>query len=188
MIGNLNHVAIAVPDLDAAIAQYQNVFGVFVTSPIDLPDHGVRVAIVKLSNTKVELITPLGENSPIQNFLVKHPQGGIHHLCYEVPDILQARDQLTANNIQVLGDGTPKNGYHGTPVLFFNPQDSMGTLIELEEVKSAKTQGRVEIGRISPSHGYRTSDPNSLEGVDGVGIRVEVDYKTTTPKDNMEDN
>lgn len=188
MIGNLNHIAIAVPDIDIAIEQYQNTFGAFVTTPVDLPDHGVRVAIVNLPNTKVELITPLGDTSPIQNFLQKHPQGGIHHLCYEVPDILAARDQLIARQVQVIGDGTPKSGYHGNPVLFFTPQDCLGVLIELEQVSAIKTQGRVEIGRIGPGHTHHKTPEDSLEGMEGVGIRVEVDYKSPTPKDNLEDN
>ncbi|MBS0271292.1 MAG: methylmalonyl-CoA epimerase [Proteobacteria bacterium] len=187
MIGNLNHVAIAVPDLDAAINQYQSTFGAFVTTPQDLPNHGIRVAIVNLPNTKIELITPLGEASPIQNFLQKNPQGGIHHLCYEVPDIAAARDKLAAAGMEVIGDGMPTLGYHNNPVLFFNPKDCLGALIELEEVASLKSQSRVEIELLA-THKEPPSSHNTLEGTRGVGIRVEVDYKRSTPQDNKEDN
>lgn len=182
MIGNLNHVAIAVPDLDAAIHQYQSTFGAFVTSPQDLPNQGVRLAIVNLPNTKIELLTPLNDFSPIHTFLQKHPQGGLHHLCYEVPNIEIARDKLIADGIQVIGDGTPTLGYHNTPVLFFMPQDCLGTLIELEEITIPKPQ-------FEPvTHKEPFSPGNSLEGMRGVGIQVEVDYKSPTPLDNKEDN
>lgn len=188
MIGSLVHVAIAVPDLDAAIQQYKDVFGAFVTSPIDAPDHGVRLAIVNLNNTKIELITPLGENSPIQKFLEKNPQGGIHHICYEVANLIEARDKLVANNVAVIGDGEPKQGYRGNPVLFFNPKNSFGTLIELEETKHVQGAGRVAISPIkSATHPHYVED-STLQGIDGVGLRVEVDYRVKTPKDNKEDN
>ncbi|OJW53309.1 MAG: methylmalonyl-CoA epimerase [Alphaproteobacteria bacterium 41-28] len=186
MIGNLNHVAIAVPDLNAAILQYQNVFGAFVTSPQDLPEHGVRIAVVNLSNTKIELITPLGEDSPIQKFLKTHPQGGIHHLCYEVPDIKAALQQLQAAGLQVIGDGTPKLGYQEKPVLFFNPKDALGVLIELEEVRTAEVQGPLK--HISPLHTAYKSSIHSLEGVEGVEVDVETDFRQLTPPDNMEGN
>ncbi len=134
MIGRLNHVAIAVPDLDAAIAQYSGALGADVGAPQDEPDHGVTVVFINLPNTKIELLYPLGESSPITGFLEKNPSGGIHHICYEVDDITAARDRLTASGARVLGDGTPKIGAHGKPVLFLHPKDFNGCLIELEEV------------------------------------------------------
>ena len=134
MIGRLNHVAIAVPDLDAAIAQYATTLGADVGAPQDEPDHGVTVVFITLPNTKIELLYPLGEGSPITGFLEKNPSGGIHHMCYEVEDILRARDQLQSQGARVLGDGEPKIGAHGKPVLFLHPKDFNGCLIELEEV------------------------------------------------------
>ena len=134
MIGRLNHVAIAVPDLDAASAQYKNTLGANVGAPQDEPDHGVTVVFIELPNTKIELLYPLGEDSPIQNFLDKNPSGGIHHMCYEVDDILAARDKLLAEGARVLGTGDPKIGAHGKPVLFLHPKDFNGCLIELEQV------------------------------------------------------
>jgi len=134
MIGRLNHVAIAVPDMDAAVAQYRNMLGVSVTAPQDQPDHGVTVAFVLLPNTKIEFLQPLGDSSPITAFLAKNPAGGLHHICYEVDDILSARDQLVTAGARILGDGAPKTGAHGKPVLFLHPKDFNGTLIELEEV------------------------------------------------------
>lgn len=134
MIGRLNHVAIAVPDLEAAAKQYANTLGAKVGEPQDEPDHGVTVVFIELPNTKIELLYPLGENSPIQNFLDKNPAGGIHHICYEVEDILKARDQLAANGARVLGSGEPKIGAHGKPVLFLHPKDFNGCLVELEQV------------------------------------------------------
>jgi len=134
MIGRLNHVAIAVPDLEAAAAQYADTLGAKVGAPQDEPEHGVTVVFIELPNTKVELLYPLGENSPIQGFLDKNPSGGIHHICYEVEDILAARDTLKASGARVLGNGEPKIGAHGKPVLFLHPKDFTGTLVELEEV------------------------------------------------------
>jgi methylmalonyl-CoA/ethylmalonyl-CoA epimerase len=134
MIGRLNHVAIAVPDLEAAAAQYRETLGAKVGAPQDEPDHGVTVIFIELPNTKVELLYPLGENSPIKGFLEKNPSGGIHHICYEVDDILDARDRLRASGARVLGDGEPKIGAHGKPVLFLHPKDFTGTLVELEQV------------------------------------------------------
>jgi methylmalonyl-CoA/ethylmalonyl-CoA epimerase len=134
MIGRLNHVAIAVPDLDAAAAQYRDTLGARVGPPQDEPDHGVTVIFIELPNTKVELLHPLGEGSPIAGFLEKNPSGGIHHICYEVEDILEARDRLQASGARVLGDGEPKIGAHGKPVLFLHPKDFAGTLVELEQV------------------------------------------------------
>lgn len=134
MIGRLNHVAIAVPDLQAAAAQYANTLGAKVGAPQDEPDHGVTVVFIELPNTKVELLCPLGENSPIQGFLDKNPSGGIHHMCFEVEDILAARDRLKAEGARVLGNGEPKIGAHGKPVLFLHPKDFNGCLIELEQV------------------------------------------------------
>ena len=135
MIGRLNHVAIAVPDLAAASARYRDLLGAEVHQPQALPDHGVTVVFVTLENTKIELMTPLGENSPIAKFLAEHPAGGIHHICYEVPDVAAARDRLVSAGARVLGDGQPKTGAHGLPVIFLHPKDFDGTLIELEEVK-----------------------------------------------------
>lgn len=133
MIGNLNHVAIAVPDLEAASARYRDVLGAKVSEPLDQPAHGVTVVFVELPNAKIELLYPLGEDSPIGNFLERNPAGGVHHLCYEVEDILAARDQLQAEGARVLGDGEPKIGAHDKPVLFLHPKDFCGTLIELEQ-------------------------------------------------------
>ena len=134
MIGRLNHVAIAVPDLEAAAATYRGTLGAKVSAPQDEPDHGVTVVFVELPNTKIELLHPLGDDSPIAAFLARSPAGGIHHLCYEVEDILAARDRLKAEGARVLGDGEPKIGAHGKPVLFLHPKDFMGSLIELEQV------------------------------------------------------
>ena len=133
MIGRLNHVAIAVPDLAAATAQYRDVLGARVSEPLDQPAHGVTVVFVELPNTKIELLHPLGENSPIGNFLDRNAGGGVHHVCYEVDDILAARDRLVAEGARVLGDGEPKIGAHDKPVLFLHPKDFFGTLIELEQ-------------------------------------------------------
>jgi len=133
MIGRLNHVAIAVPDLDAACAQYRDALGATVGPPQDEPDHGVTVVFVDLPNTKIEFLYPLGEGSPIAAFLEKNPAGGIHHICYEVDDILAARDRLVETGARVLGSGEPKIGAHGKPVLFLHPKDFMGTLVELEQ-------------------------------------------------------
>jgi methylmalonyl-CoA/ethylmalonyl-CoA epimerase len=134
MIGRINHIAIAVPDLDAAVERYRSGLGATISEPQDLPEHGVRVVFVELENSKVELLLPLGENSPIAGFLAKNPDGGMHHICFEVEDITAARDQLTASGARVLGDGSPKIGAHGKPVLFLHPKDFSGTLIELEQV------------------------------------------------------
>ena len=134
MIGRLNHVAIAVPDLQAAAAQYESTLGAKVGPPQDEPDHGVTVVFIELPNTKIELLFPLGEGSPIQNFLDKNPSGGIHHICYEVDDILAACAQLQSQGARVLGRGEPKIGAHGKPVLFLHPKDFTGCLIELEQV------------------------------------------------------
>jgi methylmalonyl-CoA/ethylmalonyl-CoA epimerase len=134
MIGRLNHVAIAVKDLAAAVAVYKNALGAVVTDPTPQPDHGVTVVFVTLPNTKIEFLEPLGANSPIAKFLEKNPDGGIHHVCYEVDDILAARDKLKEQGARVLGDGNPKIGAHGKPVLFLHPKDFLGTLTELEQV------------------------------------------------------
>jgi methylmalonyl-CoA/ethylmalonyl-CoA epimerase len=133
MIGRLNHVAIAVRDLAAAAAVYRGTLGAEVSAPVALPEHGVTTVFVTLPNTKIELLEPLGENSPIAKFLERNPDGGIHHLCYEVSDIRATRDKLKAAGARVLGDGEPKTGAHGKPVLFLHPKDFCGTLIELEE-------------------------------------------------------
>ena len=133
MIGKLNHVAIAVPDLEAAANTYRETLGARVSAPEPLPEHGVTVVFVDLPNTRVELLEPLGEASPIARFLDRNPQGGIHHVCYEVEDIIAARDRLLAAGMRILGDGEPKIGAHGKPVLFLHPKDMYGTLVELEE-------------------------------------------------------
>jgi methylmalonyl-CoA/ethylmalonyl-CoA epimerase len=135
MIGRLNHVAIAVPDLAAAAAKYRDLLGAHVHHPRDLPEHGVTVVFVTLANTKLELMTPLGDSSPIAGFLADHPNGGMHHICFEVADLLHAASTLVAGGARVLGDGKPRIGAHGLPVLFLHPKDFDGTLIELEEVK-----------------------------------------------------
>jgi len=134
MIGRLNHVAIAVPDLEAAINLYRDALGAEVGPPQDEPEHGVTVVFINLPNTKIELLYPLGENSPIAGFLEKNPSGGIHHVCYEVDDIAAAASQIVSKGARVLGDGRPKIGAHGKPVLFLHPKDFNGTLIELEQV------------------------------------------------------
>jgi len=134
MIGKLNHVAIVVPNLAAAAALYRETLGATVLPPHALPEHGVTVVFIELGNTRIELLEPLGPESPVQGFLERNPNGGMHHLCYEVDDIRAARDRLTAAGTQVLGDGEPHPGAHGKPVLFLHPKDFCGTLIELEEV------------------------------------------------------
>jgi methylmalonyl-CoA/ethylmalonyl-CoA epimerase len=134
MIGRLNHLAIAVPDLAAATALYRDTLGGIVSKPQALPEHGVTVVFVELPNTKIELLEPLGENSGIAKFVANNPAGGMHHICYEVENIIQARDRLIDAGARVLGDGNPKTGAHGKPVLFLHPKDFCGTLVELEEV------------------------------------------------------
>ena len=134
MIGRLNHVAIAVPDIEAAASVYRDTLGARVTAPETLPEHGVTVVFVELPNTKIELLQPAGVDSPIASFLVRNPAGGIHHVCYEVDDIHLASERLKADGARVLGDGAPKIGAHGKPVLFLHPKDFCGTLIELEQV------------------------------------------------------
>ncbi len=134
MIGRLNHVAIAVKDLKSASALYRDTLGAKVSQPQSLPEHGVTVVFIELPNTKIELLEPLGEGSPIGKFIERNTDGGMHHICYEVDDILVARDKLKAGGARVLGDGEPKIGAHGKPVLFLHPKDFNGTLIELEQV------------------------------------------------------
>ncbi len=134
MIGRLNHVAIAVQSLDAGTKIYRDTLGAKVSAPQPEPNHGVTVVFVELPNTKIELLEPLGANSPIAKFLEQNPSGGIHHVCYEVEDIIAARDQLKAKGARVIGDGNPKIGAHGKPVLFLHPKDFCGTLVELEQV------------------------------------------------------
>lgn len=134
MIGKLNHVAIAVPDLQAASAQYRDIFGARVSDPVDLPEHGVTTVFVTLPNTHIELLHPLGENSPIAGFLERNRTGGIHHVCYEVVDIGLAAEKLAATGMRILGDGKPRIGAHGKPVLFLHPKDALGTLVELEQI------------------------------------------------------
>ncbi len=133
MIGRLNHVAIVVPDLAAASRTYHKTLGAKVSDPVNLPDHGVTTVFVELPNTKIELLYPLGENSPIANFLANNPSGGMHHICYEVEDIYAARDQLKQEGARVLGNGEPRIGAHGKPVLFLHPKDFCGTLVEIEQ-------------------------------------------------------
>ncbi len=134
MIGRLNHVAIAVPDLTSGIQTYGGILGARLSEPRALPEHGVTVVFVELPNTKIELLEVLGENSPIAPFLERNPAGGIHHVCYEVDDILAAKEKLVGEGARVLGDGEPKTGAHGKPVLFLHPKDFCGTLVELEQV------------------------------------------------------
>ena len=134
MLGRLNHVAIAVPDLAAATAVYRDMLGAKVSAPQALPEHGVTVVFVDVGNTKIELLEPLGEGSTIAGFVAKNPAGAMHHVCYEVDDIVAARDRLVAAGARVLGDGKPKTGAHGKPVLFLHPKDFLGTLVELEQV------------------------------------------------------
>ena len=136
MIGALNHIAIAVPNLDEAMEKYAGPLGAKVGNPKDLIEHGVTVVFIDLPNTKIELISPLGKNSPILSFMKKNPAGGIHHICYEVESISNAIPKLTKDGAMILGDGKPKIGAHGNPVIFLHPKDFNGTLIELEEVKS----------------------------------------------------
>ena len=133
MLGELNHVAIAVPDLEAAARRYRDIFGARVSAPLPLPEHGVTTVFVALPNTKIELLHPLGDDSPVAPFLARNPAGGIHHLCYEVADLAAARGRLVQEGARVLGDGEPKIGAHGKPVLFLHPKDFDGTLIELEQ-------------------------------------------------------
>lgn len=133
MIGKLNHVAIVVPELDAATAVYRDTLGAQVSAPMALPAHGVTTVFVELPNTKIELLEPLGADSPIAKFLDKNPSGGMHHVCYEVDDIIAARDRLVAAGARILGDGEPRNGAHDKPVLFLHPKDFTGTLVELEQ-------------------------------------------------------
>ena len=133
MIGRMNHVAIVVPDLEAATTLYRQTLNAQVSEPLTLPQHGVTTVFVELENTQIELLHPLGENSPVERFLRRNPSGGVHHICYEVNDIIAARDWLRLRGARVLGDGEPKTGAHGKPVLFLHPKDFCGTLIELEE-------------------------------------------------------
>jgi len=133
MIGRLNHVAIAVPDIQAATSVYRDTLGARVSDAVPQPDHGVTTVFIELPNTKIELLEPLGDASPIAKFLEKSPAGGMHHVCYEVDDILAARDRLVAAGARVIGDGEPKIGAHGKPVLFLHPKDFCGTLTELEQ-------------------------------------------------------
>lgn len=137
MIGRLNHVAIVAPDLAAAAALYKEQLGARVSAPLPLPEHGVTTVFVELPNSKLELLHPLGEESPISNFLANNPRGGMHHICYEVEDLRAAVEHLKAAGARVLGDGEPKTGAHGLPVVFLHPKDFCGTLIELEEVAAA---------------------------------------------------
>lgn len=140
MIGRLNHVALVVADLEAASQSWQAMLGATVSDPTELIEHGVKVVFVDLPNTRIELLEPLGDNSPVSRFLEKHKGGGMHHVCLEVPDIIQSRDELMAKGARLLGDGDPKIGAHGNPVLFMHPADFHGTLIELEEVKPGHDQ------------------------------------------------
>lgn len=133
MIGRLNHVAIVVPDLAAASRIYRETLGAKVSAPVDMPAHGVTTVFVELPNTKIELLHPLGENSPVAKFLAANPSGGMHHVCFEVDDILAARDKLRADGARVIGDGQPRIGAHDKPVLFLHPKDFCGTLVEIEQ-------------------------------------------------------
>ena len=141
MIGRLNHVAIAVPDLSAASALYRETLAATVSEPLDQPDHGVTTVFVDLPNTRIELLAVLGDQSPIAAFLKRQPAGGMHHVCYEVDDIRSARDDIVATGARIIGDGEPRIGAHGRPVLFLHPKDFCGTLIELEEVSVDSEEG-----------------------------------------------
>ncbi len=134
MLGRLNHVALAVSDMDAAVTLYRSSLGAKISAPLALPEHGVTVVFIDVGNTKIELLEPLGEGSAIAAFLAKNPSGGMHHLCYEVNNLAAARAALEATGARVLGNGTPKIGAHGKPVLFLHPKDFFGTLIELEQM------------------------------------------------------
>ena len=134
MIGRLNHVAVVVPDLDRAAATYRDLLGAKVSAPVELPEHGVTTVFVELPNTKIELLHPLGADSVVAKFLERNRDGGIHHVCYEVDDIYEARDRLVSAGARVLGDGEPRIGAHGKPVLFLHPKDFCGTLVEIEQV------------------------------------------------------
>ena len=134
MLDRLNHVALVVPNMDAAVALYNSSLGAKISAPLALPEHGVTVVFIDVGNTKIELLEPLGDGSPIAAFLTKNPFGGMHHICYEVADLSAARTALEATGARVLGDGNPKIGAHGKPVLFLHPKDFFGTLIELEQV------------------------------------------------------
>lgn len=134
MLGAINHIAIASPDLNQAVKFYRDTLGALVSSPQSLPEHGVTVVFVELGESKVELLEPLGENSPIAAFLEKNPNGGMHHICYNVANILEAKDSLVRQGLRILGDGQPKIGAHGNPVLFLHPKDAGGVLVELEQV------------------------------------------------------
>ena len=134
MIGNLNHIAIVVADLDKAIAVYRDALGAKVSVPVDLPEHGVRVVFIELINAKIELLLPIGMDSPIAKFLERNPDGGMHHICYEVEDLIDAKKKCISQGLRVLGSGEPKVGAHGKPVIFLHPKDLCGTLIELEQV------------------------------------------------------
>jgi methylmalonyl-CoA/ethylmalonyl-CoA epimerase len=133
MIGRLNHVAIVVPDLEAARALYRDTLGAKVSEAVDMPEHGVTTVFVELPNTKIELLHPLGDNSPVAPFLERNPSGGMHHVCYEVDDIVAARDRIVAQGARVIGNGEPKIGAHDKPVLFLHPKDFCGTLVEIEQ-------------------------------------------------------
>ena len=137
MIGNLNHVALVVDDLDAAVDNWQNMLGATVSEPQPLPEHGVTVVFIDLPNTRIELLEPLGDGSPVSRFLEKHTGGGMHHICLEVTDIIAARDELIEKGARILGNGEPKIGAHGNPVIFMHPSNLHGTLIELEEVQAS---------------------------------------------------
>ncbi len=134
MIGNLNHIAIVVPDLGKAVAVYRDALGAKVSVPVDLPEHGVRVVFIELINAKIELLLPIGADSPIAKFLERNPDGGMHHICYEVEDLIDAKEKCISQGLRVLGSGEPKIGAHGKPVIFLHPKDLCGTLIELEQV------------------------------------------------------
>ena len=134
MIGNLNHIAIVVPDLGKAVAVYRDALGAKVSVPVDLPEHGVRVVFIELINAKIELLLPIGADSPIAKFLERNPDGGMHHICYEVEDLIDAKEKCISQGLRVLGSGEPKVGAHGKPVIFLHPKDLCGTLIELEQV------------------------------------------------------
>jgi methylmalonyl-CoA/ethylmalonyl-CoA epimerase len=183
MIGNLNYIAIAVLDLDLAVQHYQALLGAFVTSPQEATSEGIRFATVKLPNTLIKLMAAVGENSPLKDFLTKNPQGGVHHICYEVPNLEEAKAQLMASGIQIFENSIPL--LDSRPTLIFGSQNAFGVVIAFQEKAAPNFKGRVEIERVGTVHTPHLSS-DSLKGVEGIGIGIEVDFHRKTPSDNLE--
>lgn len=169
MIRYLNHIAIAVPDMDKAVALYRDTFGMNVTDPQDLPDHGVTVAVVEIPNIALELVAPLGESSPVQKFLEKHPSGGLHHISFEVENINDTKSMLMEANHVPLGDGKPKEGFHETPTLFYNPKDFLGVLIEFEQKPS---EAQPPLATVRTNISKHLSKKQKKFGEEGAHVRV----------------